>query len=98
VITASIEHVSSDPSSLSPSQVKLLAFLRAYITYHGWAPTVREVMPVIEATSTSSVAYQLNQLARKGHIKRGRGTRQLALIDRDTEGPRCNPLPPSMTS
>lgn len=69
---------------LTTKQQKLLDFLRDYITVNGWAPSIREMMPVIGTVSTSTAAYQLGKLVDKGWIKRGDGPRQIAILT-DTE-------------
>lgn len=86
--------MSSDRPGLTTRQRKLVDFIATYTREHGWAPTLREAMPAIGAQSTSTVAYQLQQLDRKGWIKRGPGPRQLTLTTPDTEDRSCTPPHP----
>jgi repressor LexA len=61
-------------------QSRLLQFVRDYVTTHGYPPSVRECLPVGPWSSVSGVAYQLDELAAKGRIKRGSGPRMITLI------------------
>ncbi len=51
----------------------LLDFLRNYTAKHGYAPSVRDIMDGLGASSTSVVNYRLRVLERLGHIERDRG-------------------------
>lgn len=65
----------------SQHQRELLAFIRRFVSEHGWAPSIREMMAALEISSTSVVNYRLVQLELGGHIYRERGTsRAIRLI------------------
>ncbi|MFJ9968166.1 LexA family protein [Streptomyces avermitilis] len=53
---------------LSARQQEILACIRRWIVEHGEAPTVREIARTVGLSSTSSVAYQLEE---RGEITRG---------------------------
>ncbi len=55
---------------LSERQRKVLDAIREWMRAHGYPPSVREIGNAVGLTSTSSVAYQLRVLERKGYLKR----------------------------
>ena len=54
---------------LSPTQQRLLTFIRAYAGTNGYAPSMREISDGI-SLSLSAVNYQIGQLHEKGWIRR----------------------------
>ncbi|MDR7303137.1 repressor LexA [Haloactinomyces albus] len=60
----------STADELSPRQRKVLESIRAWMRDHGYPPSVREIGDAVGLTSTSSVAYQLRVLERKGYLRR----------------------------
>ncbi|MFF0059895.1 LexA family protein [Streptomyces microflavus] len=74
--------VRGQPRPLSARQEAVMAVIRFWITEHGHGhgPTVREIGTRVGLSSTSSVAYQLAQLAERGLISRtGREWRSCCL-------------------
>jgi len=57
-------------SELTDRQLKVLEAIREWMREHGYPPSVREIGDAVGLTSTSSVAYQLRVLERKGHLRR----------------------------
>lgn len=55
---------------LSERQSRVLEAIRAWMNQHGYPPSVREIGDAVGLTSTSSVAYQLRVLERKGFLRR----------------------------
>ncbi|GAA3361428.1 transcriptional repressor LexA [Saccharopolyspora gregorii] len=55
---------------LSDRQLKVLEAIRSWMREHGYPPSVREIGDAVGLTSTSSVAYQLRVLERKGFLRR----------------------------
>ncbi|GAA4863425.1 transcriptional repressor LexA [Saccharopolyspora rosea] len=55
---------------LSERQRKVLEAIREWMREHGYPPSVREIGDAVGLTSTSSVAYQLRVLERKGYLRR----------------------------
>ncbi|MEY8040648.1 transcriptional repressor LexA [Saccharopolyspora cebuensis] len=55
---------------LSERQLKVLDAIRTWMREHGYPPSVREIGDAVGLTSTSSVAYQLRVLERKGYLRR----------------------------
>ncbi|WP_369076686.1 LexA family protein, partial [Paractinoplanes deccanensis] len=64
---------------LSARQERILSFLREWSRRRGYPPTIREIGDAVGLSSPSSVAYQLTQLERKGHLHRRAG--RALLID-----------------
>lgn len=59
-----------DESGLTARQRKVLEVLRTSVRERGYPPSVREIGEAVGLTSTSSVAYQLAALQRKGFLRR----------------------------
>ena len=59
-----------DMSSLSPRQRRILEVITDAVLLRGYAPSIREIGDAAGLQSTSSVAYQLKELERKGFLKR----------------------------
>lgn len=57
-------------AELSDRQLKVLEAIREWMRDHGYPPSVREIGDAVGLTSTSSVAYQLRVLERKGYLRR----------------------------
>ncbi|MEV7060835.1 hypothetical protein AB0N95_35945 [Streptomyces microflavus] len=62
--------VKREPRPLSARQEAVMAVVRFWIIEHGHGPTVREIGTRVGLSSTSSVAYQLAQLEKRGLISR----------------------------
>jgi repressor LexA len=60
----------SGAEELSDRQLKVLEAIREWMREHGYPPSVREIGDAVGLTSTSSVAYQLRVLERKGYLRR----------------------------
>lgn len=57
-------------AGLSERQRKILEVIRASVTERGYPPSIREIGDAVGLTSTSSVAYQLQTLEKKGFLRR----------------------------
>ena len=55
---------------LTSQQEKLLDKLKQYVVRHGYAPTVRELCQEMELSSTATVQVHLNNLEKKGYIRK----------------------------
>ncbi len=55
---------------LSGRQREVLEVIRKFVRERGYPPSIREIGDTIGLNSTSSVAYQLRALERKGYLKR----------------------------
>jgi repressor LexA len=63
-----------DPShTLTWRQRKVLQVIRESVQQRGYPPSMREIAEAVGLTSTSSVAYQLSILQRKGYLHRDVG-------------------------
>lgn len=59
-----------DSTGLTMRQQKVLNVVRDWVDRFGYPPSVREIGEAVGLTSTSSVAYQLRALERKGYLRR----------------------------
>ncbi|MGW6932935.1 transcriptional repressor LexA [Lentzea sp. NPDC054927] len=57
-------------AGLTTRQRKVLQVIRDWVDRFGYPPSVREIGEAVGLTSTSSVAYQLRALERKGFLRR----------------------------
>lgn len=55
---------------LTPRQRRILQFVRDFYRDHGYGPAYREIAEAVGLASTSSVAYQVRQLEKKGCLTR----------------------------
>lgn len=71
---ASIEEEESGtaPAPLTQRQAEVLAFLRAFVARHGYAPSLREIANALSIASTNAVNDHLRALGRKGYVERDR--------------------------
>lgn len=63
-------------------QRETLKFIGQFIAEHGYSPSYREIMKGLEYTSVATVALHVNNLIKRGHIrKRDHSARSLEVID-----------------
>ncbi len=60
----------SSTGDLSPRQQRVLAYIKKSMEKRGYPPSIREIGDAVGLTSSSSVAYQLKLLEKKGYIRR----------------------------
>ncbi len=79
----------TDPNSdlLAPKvrptkkQRELLVFIESFIASHGYSPSYREIMQSLEYTSVATVAVHINNLIKRGHLrKRDNAARSLEVV------------------
>jgi len=58
------------PDDLTTRQRRILDFIRVWVEEYGYPPSVREIGEAVGLVSPSSVAYQLKELEKKGHLRR----------------------------
>lgn len=63
----------SPAETLTPRQQQILTFMRETVRLKGYPPTIREVRDAAGLKSTSSAAFQLGRLEKKGFIGIDRG-------------------------
>lgn len=51
-------------------QRELLSFIERFIIEHGYGPSYREIMGGLNYTSVATVALHVNNLVRRGHLKK----------------------------
>ncbi len=69
-------------------QRELLTFIESFIGEHGYSPSYREVMTGLNYTSVATVALHINNLIRRGHLKkRDHSARSLEVVA-PTEAPK----------
>lgn len=69
-----------EKAHLTKKQEKLLDFIERYQMKHGASPTVREMREYMELKSDGFVVYCVEQLAKKGAIKKGDTPRSIGLM------------------
>ena len=63
-------------------QKELLSFIEAFIAEHGYSPSYREVMSGLNYNSVATVALHINNLIRRGHLrKRDQSARSLEVVE-----------------
>ena len=67
-------------SRLTGRQREVLRAIEDSIQLSGYPPTLREIGDAVGLASTSSVAYQLSVLAKKGYLSRGAGRPRTAVV------------------
>ena len=71
-------------------QRELLTFIEQFIGEHGYSPSYREVMSGLDYTSVATVALHINNLIRRGHLKkRDHSARSLEVVA-PTEQPKVS--------
>jgi repressor LexA len=60
----------SDMDDVTTRQQRILDFIRTTVRERGYPPTVREIGEAVGLTSSSSVHAQLENLRRKGHLRK----------------------------
>ncbi len=72
-----------EPAEDRPSkkQQELLSYIDGFITGHGYGPSYREVMGALNYKSVSTVAIHIDNLIKKGHLrKRDKSARSLEVV------------------
>ena len=59
-----------DNNQLTERQLRILQVIRDAVLLRGYPPSIREIGDAAGLQSTSSVAYQLKELERKGYLRR----------------------------
>jgi repressor LexA len=73
-------------------QKELLSFIEGFIAEHGYSPSYREIMSSLHYTSVATVALHVNNLIKRGHLrKRDHSARSLEVV-------RTEPGPAKVTS
>jgi SOS-response transcriptional repressor LexA len=62
-------------------QRELLTFIEQFIAEHGYSPSYREIMTGLNYTSVATVALHINNLIKRGHLrKRDHSARSLEVV------------------
>lgn len=64
------ENKKQDPKKLSARQRRILEVIQDAVVLRGYPPSIREIGDAAGLQSTSSVAYQLKELEKKGFLRR----------------------------
>jgi repressor LexA len=63
-------------------QKELLGFIESFIAEHGYSPSYREIMNGLNYTSVATVALHVNNLIKRGHLrKRDHSARSLEVVE-----------------
>ncbi|HSX36454.1 MAG TPA: hypothetical protein VLH84_05995 [Patescibacteria group bacterium] len=72
----------SDTVRPTKKQRELLTFIEQFIAEHGYSPSYREIMTGLNYTSVATVALHINNLIRRGHLrKRDHSARSLEVVE-----------------
>jgi len=71
----------SQPVRPTKKQRELLSFIEQFINEHGYSPSYREIMGGLEYTSVATVSLHVNNLIKRGHLrKRDFSARSLEVV------------------
>src|SRR6476469_10759782 len=73
----------TETASIRPTkkQKELLSYIEAFIQEHGYSPSYREIMNGLSYTSVATVALHVNNLIKRGHLrKRDHSARSLEVV------------------
>ncbi|HEX7964050.1 MAG TPA: hypothetical protein VF466_05705 [Candidatus Saccharimonadales bacterium] len=71
----------SDTVRPTKKQRELLNYIEQFIGEHGYSPSYREIMAGLNYTSVATVALHINNLIRRGHLrKRDHSARSLEVV------------------
>ena len=73
-------HPGPNHLGLSPRQGKIVQIIEDSVRCNGYGPSLREIAEAVGLASTSSVAYQLSVLEKKGHLTREAGRPRTAVL------------------
>ena len=73
-------HLGPNHLGLSPRQGKIVQIIEDSVRCNGYGPSLREIAEAVGLASTSSVAYQLSVLEKKGHLTREAGRPRTAVL------------------
>lgn len=81
-------------------QRELLTFIEQFIGEHGYSPSFREIMAGLNYTSVATVALHVNNLIKRGHLrKRDHSARSLEIVQAtDVAGATTTSQAPKITS
>ncbi|MDK6924068.1 hypothetical protein QP271_26090, partial [Escherichia coli] len=60
----------ANPKTLTDRQRRILDVISDAVVLRGYPPSIREIGDAVGLNSTSSVAYQLKELEKKGFLRR----------------------------
>ncbi|SDE75833.1 LexA DNA binding domain-containing protein [Fontibacillus panacisegetis] len=69
---------------LSRRQAQALEFIKSFVSSKGYPPTVREIAEYMGHNSSSTAFNILENLVRKGFIKKGNGPRELQIVGHES--------------
>src|SRR5581483_5040285 len=73
-------HLGLSHLGLSARQGKIVQIIEDSVRCNGYGPSLREIAEAVGLSSTSSVAYQLSVLEKKGHLTREAGRPRTAVL------------------
>jgi repressor LexA len=78
-----------DPNhlGLTARQGKIVQIIEESVRRNGYGPSLREIADAVGLASTSSVAYQLSVLEKKGHLTREAGRSRTAVLRHPAQEP-----------
>ena len=80
-------HLGPNHLGLSSRQGKIVRIIEDSVRCNGYGPSLREIAEAVGLASTSSVAYQLSVLEKKGHLTREAGRPRTAVLRHPAQEP-----------
>jgi hypothetical protein len=81
----------SDTIQPTKKQRELLSFIEQFISAHGYSPSYREIMSGLGYTSIATVSLHVNNLIKRGHLKKkDYSARSLELVNDTTKSQELN--------
>ena len=80
-------HLGPGHLGLSSRQGKIVQVIEDSVRCNGYGPSLREIAEAVGLASTSSVAYQLSVLEKKGHLTREAGRPRTAVLRHPAQEP-----------
>lgn len=82
-----MNEVAPQPVRPTKKQRELLTFIEQFIGEHGYSPSYREIMNGLDYTSVATVALHVNNLIRRGHLRKRDGSaRSLEVVNPAGQG------------
>lgn len=81
MISMNEKQTAADKVRPTKKQKELLTYIEQFIAEHGYSPSYREIMTGLNYTSVATVALHVNNLTKRGHLrKRDHSARSLEVV------------------
>jgi len=66
---------------LTENETDIWGYILGYDSDYGYSPTLKEIATFVGSPNHQAAQYYLRQLEYKGYIKRGKGWRNISIIE-----------------